>query len=226
MIAETNEESGAPLDDDLVVVEHSAGAQTAEPAQATKVRRSIAGTPGSFTLGPRQFLNARVLPCSIVRMSPQAITFEASITAAVGDWVIARFEHLGRFEGPILQVAKRTVSMRIVATQQDREKVAAKLAWFEDGSRAERRRFERFVPDEPHSMLSLATGQTLPCTVVDYSISGAAVLADVAPAKGTALKIAKVVGEVVRHFDGGFAVNFRTVQDPGSIESLLCAGRA
>ena len=47
-------------------------------------------------------------------------------------------------------------------------------------------------------------------------VRGAAVLADVAPAKGTALRIATVLGEVVRHFDGGFAVNFPTVQDAGS----------
>ena len=84
--------------------------------------------------------------------------------------------------------------MRIVATQQERDRVAAKVAWFEDNSRAERRRFERFVPIEPHSSLSLSSGETLPCTVIDYSIGGAAVFAEVTPAKGTALKIAKVVG--------------------------------
>jgi hypothetical protein len=225
MIAEANDEGRAPLDDDVVVVEHTdaAGPAAGEPA---KSRRNVAGTPGRFTLGARQFLNSRILPCSIVKISPQAITFDATVTAKVGDWVIARFEHLGQFEGPILQIAKRTVSMRIVATQQEREKVAAKLAWFEDGNRAERRKYERFVPEMPHSFVALANGETLPCTVVDYSVGGAAVLADVAPAKGTALRIAKVVGEVVRHFNGGFAVNFPTVQDPASIEALLCTGRA
>lgn len=224
MTGETNDGSRKPLDD-LVVVEHTETAVAAQAPQPT-TRRNIGGTPGNFTLGPQHFLNSRVFPCSIVKMSPQAITFEAAVIAKVGDWVIARFDHLGRFEGPILQITKRTVSMRIVATQQDRERVAAKLAWFEDGSRSERRRFERFVPDLPHSTLSLASGETLPCTVVDYSAGGAAVLADVAPAKGTALKIAQVVGEVVRHFDGGFAVHFSTVQDPRAVESLLCSGRA
>jgi chemotaxis response regulator CheB len=219
MIAETDAEAHAD-DDDVVVIEH--GNDPASGATAIPPKRgSVAGTPGSYTLNRGH--GGQIIPCSIVKMTPMTITFDASVAASVGDWVVARFEHLGRFEGPILRISKRAVSMRIVATQQERDKIAAKLAWIEDRSRAERRRFERFVPYEPHSVLSLSTGDTLPCTLIDYSIGGAAVFADVTPAQGTALKIAQVVAQVVRHFDGGFAVSFAAVQDSRSVAALLSA---
>jgi hypothetical protein len=48
------------------------------------------------------------------------------------------------------------------------------------------------------------------------------VFAEVTPAAGTALKIARLFGSVVRHFNGGFAVNFVKVQqDPKLVETLL-----
>jgi hypothetical protein len=204
-------EAQAPLDD-LVVVERTA------------VPRSVVGTAGCFTISRCRDSKGKlvIFSCTVVKMSAMAAAFSTSAKVEVGDWVVASFEHLGEFEGPILQVTKRQVLMRIVATQQDRDKVAAKLAWIEDKDHAERRRFERFVPDEPQSTVSLSSGETLPCTVIDYSITGVAVFADLTPAEGTALKIAKLLGRVVRRFSGGFAVNFITVQpDPQSVASQL-----
>ncbi len=207
-----NAGSSGLLDGDVVAVER------------TDVPRKVVGMPGCFVVNRICDSDGkpRLFQCSIAKFLPAAITVDASVNAAVGDWMVASFEHLGKFEGPILQVAKNTVAMRIVATQQKRDRVAAKLTWIADNSKAERRRFERFVPDEPHSTLSLSSGEKLPCTVIDYSISGAAVFAEVTPAAGTALKIAKLFGSVVRHFNGGFAVNFAKVQpDPKLVETLL-----
>jgi hypothetical protein len=210
--AQTNAGHPGLLDGDVVAVERS------------DVPRNVVGMPGCFVTNRicDKDGQPRLFQCSIVKISPTAITVNASVNAAVGDWMVANFEHLGKFEGPILQVAKNTVAMRIVATQQERDRVAAKLTWIADKSRAERRRFERFVPNEPHTTLSLSSGETLPCMVIDYSVSGAAVFADVTPAGGTALKIAKLFGLVVRHFNGGFAVNFAKIQpDRKLVETLL-----
>ena len=210
--AQTNPGLPGLLDGDVVAVER------------TDVPRKVVGMPGCFVINRICDSDGKpqLFQCSIAKFSPTAITLDASVRATVGDWMIASFEHLGKFEGPILQVTKRTVAMRIVATKDERDRVAAKVAWIADNSKAERRRFERFVPDEPHSTLSLSSGEKLPCTVIDYSISGAAVFAEVTPAEGTALKIAKLFGSVVRHFNGGFAVNFAKVQpDPKLVETLL-----
>jgi hypothetical protein len=63
--------------------------------------------------------------------------------------------------------------------------------------------------------------ETLPCTIIDYSIGGAAVFAAVMPAAGTALKIAKLFGSLVHHFNGGFAAYFVKVQEDAKLAGTL-----
>jgi hypothetical protein len=53
------------------------------------------------------------------------------------------------------------------------------------------------------------------------SISGAAVSADISPAIGTPLAVGKIVGRVVRHFVGGFAVQFVELQDLETLEQRI-----
>jgi hypothetical protein len=208
--------------DDIIAID--SGDAQAVPAVP---QRKLVGMAGWYRLSPHADFSkgVKVFPCTIVKVSEMAVAFTGSIAGSVGEWAEVCFRHLGRFEGPILQVAKNSLVMRIVATQQERASLAAKLAWFADGNRVERRRFERFVPDVQHSVLSLSNGETMPCQLINYSAGGAAVYADVTPTTGTALKIAHVGAEVVRDFNGGFAVNFMTVQDQQAIETLL-ANRA
>lgn len=195
-------------------------------------RRTLVGMTGWYRLSPHADFSkgVKVFPCSIIKISEMAVSFTGSISGAipgsVGEWAEVCFRQLGRFEGPILQIAKNNLVMRIVATQQERASLAAKLAWFGDNKRIERRRFERFVPDIQHSVLSLSNGETMPCKLINYSVGGAAVYADVTPNTGTTLKIAHLGAEVVRDFTGGFAVNFTTVQDQQSVETLLATNCA
>jgi hypothetical protein len=67
----------------------------------------------------------------------------------------------------------------------------------------------------------LADGSVLPCQIIDYSISGAAVSIDLEPDLGAVLKIGKVIGRVVRRFAGGFAVEFAVIQQDRSVEGLV-----
>ena len=188
--------------DDFIVVERSK-------------HRSVVGMSGHYmlgTLGNAQRKN-REFPCRIVRMSAQAITLSGPVTGSKGDWASAYFERLGRFEGPVLKTLHRSLVMKIVATHEDRLKFADKIAWITDKQKRDGRRFERLVPAYPFSTLSLPGGQMLPCFVIDYSLGGAAITADDTPAIGTVLKIGRVAGRVVRHFNGGFAVTFPVLQD-------------
>jgi hypothetical protein len=67
----------------------------------------------------------------------------------------------------------------------------------------------------------LADGSVLPCLIVDYSASGAAVSAGINPEQGTRVTIGQVAGTVVRGFDVGFAVHFDALQDREEIEHFL-----
>ena len=80
---------------------------------------------------------------------------------------------------------------------------------------------ERIIPENPHSTLIFADGSTLGCFVIDMSVTGAAVSADVQPAIGAPLAVGRSVGRVVRHFAEGFAVKFERPVDRDYLEHLI-----
>jgi hypothetical protein len=67
----------------------------------------------------------------------------------------------------------------------------------------------------------LADGRLIECEVLDYSISGAGISAEVTPEIGEMIKVGDVIGRVVRHFPGGFAVRFTVLQDSKLVEELV-----
>jgi hypothetical protein len=222
--------------DDLVVIESS----VVEPAVAEQpvveqpaVQRSVIEHPnipraaigmrGSYQIeGWRDTEgNVRQFECTILKISPQAISLSAPVTGSVGKWVVVQFEHLGKLEGPIIQIQKQSLILKIFGTNEDRAKLASKLAWISNAQKTQGRRHPRIVPVNPESIVTLPGTPPSPCDVIDYSLSGVAVYAEAEPAIGSVVKIGKVLGRVVRTFGGGFAICFVTLQDPHSLESAV-----
>jgi hypothetical protein len=69
--------------------------------------------------------------------------------------------------------------------------------------------------------MTLADGANHPCFVIDMSVGGAAVVAQLQPLIGTPLAIGVCVGRVVRHFSNGFAVKFVERQNQNDLDRLL-----
>ena len=198
------------LSDDVVIVERN------------EASRSIVGMCGRLAIDTWRDADgkSRQFPCQIQKISPHGIALTAPVSGSVGDWVVAYFGPLGSFQGPIIRTPRRSLVMRIVATNEDRARLARTIEWLSSG-KPDARRFPRTKPQNPESTLSLAPGQTMPCVVIDHSICGAAVFVAATPAIGAIVKIGRIVGRVVRHFAGGFAVTFPTLQDPNLIEKLI-----
>jgi hypothetical protein len=188
-----------------------------------ETQRALVGMRGHYKLKDWRDAdgNIREFACEILKISPHMIKFSAPVAGAVGDWVVVRFKHLGTFEGPIVQILPRVLVMKIFGTNEDRAKVANKLAWITDAEKPEARRSPRLVPANPDSTMSVPGHPVLPCHLIDYSASGVALYADVNPAMGAVVKIGALLGRVVRHFPGGFAVSFLTLQDPQSVEASI-----
>ena len=55
-------------------------------------------------------------------------------------------------------------------------------------------------------------GTTLTCLIIDMSVSGVAVSAEIVPALDTPVAVGRVVGRVRRHFTEGFAIEFLELQ--------------
>jgi hypothetical protein len=167
---------------------------------------------------------ARRLACRAVRISTTSMTLAVPVCGDLGERVVAHFDELGKLQGAITRVLDGGFIMSIVATDEQRAKLAARLSWLDKHRNMELRdgrRQKRIIPDNPHSTIILADGSILGCFVIDLSTSGAAVSAEFEPEIGLPLAIGRVVGRVVRRFPEGFAVKFIELQAPDALEQLI-----
>jgi hypothetical protein len=165
----------------------------------------------------------REYPCQITDMSPGGMALIAPVSANPGERVIAYVDHLGWLEGTIARNFNNDFAMTIGATSRKRDKLAAQLTWLANRhilNLPEDRRHGRFVPRNPVVRLILPNGTNVTCRVIDLSQSGAAIgiAEDQRPAVGAMVMVGKSQGRVVRHIDGGFAVDFTRLQHPDFLE--------
>jgi len=183
-------------------------------ARFLKQRAVRIQTAGSYTLpnwyDPQGRL--RSFACRTTRVSPFRALLEVPVVGKVGDRLTSYFREFGTFEGEISDTVHGGFLLELEMTREERAKLAEKLVWLEkklkDPTVRDSRRDARYVPNSPHSALTLADGSIIPCFVIDVSMSGAAVSAEIQPEIGTPLAVGTCVGRVVRHFSDGFAIKF------------------
>jgi hypothetical protein len=208
---------------DLVAFERCGPPAAAERRVDIRVITNIAGR---YLLGSRRDErgNRREFACRALNMSVRAMLLAAPVGGPPGERVIVHFDQFGRLEGSIIRVLSRGFVMSITASEEDRVKLAGKIAWlenFKNHDTHEARRYERIVPRNPYSRVTLADGRTETCFIIDMSPSGVAVSADMRPEIGTVLAVGRVIGRVRRHLSEGFAVEFINVQDVDALPALL-----
>lgn len=189
-------------------------------------RRLIVSLPGRYVFPnrPAAHGNRREFACRLVNISLQAVTLIAPVYPAKGESVITYCDAFGKLEGSSTHVHKSGFVMSIAATNEERATLAAKIDWYEKNKNhdaPDSRKHKRIVPKDPRSNLILSDGQQLGCFVIDMSVSGVAVSADIKPEIGTPLAVGKLVGRVVRHLVDGFAVQFIEAQDPNLLEQRI-----
>lgn len=196
------------------------------PAERREDIRVVVSLPGRYILPKRRGVQGRrpEYACRVVNMSPRAMVLAGPVIGTIGEPVISYFAEFGKLKGVVMRTLYGGFVTTIEAIEAQRAQLEAKLIWLEKHQHEDlpnARRHKRLVPQSPHSTLILADGTTLPCFVIDLSASGAAVSAETRPPIGMPLAIGKVVGRVVRHFAGGFAVHFMQAQDPRFVEQLV-----
>ena len=174
-------------------------------------------------LGRYMLANRTDYPCQVIDMSPGGMAVLAPVSGNPGERVIAYIDHLGRLEGTIARVFENGFAMTIAATARKRDKLAAQLTWLANRhilNMPEDRRHGRFVPKNPAARLIMPNGTNVACRIMDMSQAGAAIAIadDLRPAVGTVVTIGKAPGRVVRHIEGGFAVEFTRLQHPDFVE--------
>ncbi len=194
-------------------------------ARFLKQRAVKIQTIGSYTLpnwyDPEGKL--RSFACRTTRVSPFRALLDVPVVGKVGDRLTSYFRDFGKFEGQISDTVHGGFLLELEMTRAERAKLAEKLVWLEkrqkDPTIRDSRRDARFVPNVPHSALMLADGSSIPCLVIDVSVSGVAVSSEVQPEIGTPLAVGTCIGRVVRHFDDGFAIKFvEPIASPTELE--------
>jgi hypothetical protein len=159
-------------------------------------------------------------PCQIINMSPGGAAMISSVAPIVGERVIAYIDHIGRVEGTVARHFLGGFAIEIQATARKRDKLATQLTWLANRhalNLAEDRRYERMIPKNPNAQLTLSDGSTHHCRVVDMSLSGAAVTAEVRPALGESVMLGRVRARVIRQFETGIALEFASLQTEDSL---------
>ena len=165
----------------------------------------------------------RTFACRTISVSPSQMTLSVAVGGKVGDRITSCF--LGHMDGSITDAFAGGFVFEPNLTNIERERVAKKLIWLENKQRdlavRDARRHERFIPANPHSILTLADGSIRSCFVIDMSVTGVAMSAAVQPPIGTALAVGACVGRVVRLLPEGFAIQFAETQRRQDLNRLL-----
>lgn len=187
----------------------------------------VGAVTGRYVLGDRASLRGvNVFACRLRSVSPTSFSAAAPVVGRIGDPITASFGPFGTLRGRIARHLTDGFAVDVEAGPVARDELAARIDAFRERvwtGVGDKRAEKRFMPSDPRSVIILEDRTVLPCLVVDYSASGAAVSADITPAFGQRMTIGQVAGRVVRLFDVAFALHFEDLQPADDIEALLAA---
>jgi hypothetical protein len=167
----------------------------------------------------------REFACRTTRMSPFRMLVSAPVSGKAGERVVSYFGDFGALDGWIADIVTGGFLVDLEADERLRKRLASKLSWLEkkqkNPSLIEARGNGRIIPRNPHSTMIFADGTYRNCFIIDMSISGAAVSADIQPELGMPLAVGSCVGRVVRQLREGFAVKFIDAQAADKLEDRL-----
>src|ERR1700733_4630949 len=176
-------------------------------------------------LGRYMLEDRREFPCQVVDMSPGGMAVIAPQCGRLGERVVAYIDHVGRLEGVIARVFPSGFSMNIAASQRKRDKLAAQLTWLANRhilDLPEDRRHQRALTRDQTTSVRMENGIEEKCRIVDLSVSGVAVISDNRPPIGSAVRVGKAPGRIVRHLETGFAVELRRIiQNPDLLKDTI-----
>jgi hypothetical protein len=166
----------------------------------------------------------RTLACRTTRVSPFRMIVNVPVIGRVGDRITSYFGEFGEFEGSVSDARHGRILLELEMTPEKREWMADKLTWLEkrqkDPSILDARKDARYIPQAPHTTLTLADGTVHNC-FIDVSPTGVAVSAGVQPQLGMPLAVGSWRRPRDPHLLTGFAVQFVEKQDLNDLSRLI-----
>ena len=193
--------------------------RASRPVDRRRHQRVAVALLGRYMLTSRQ-----EFPCQSVDMSPGGLRLVAPVKGLIGERIVVYLEHVGRIEGQVVRHTDLGLALTVTATARKRDKLASQLTWIANRHALglpEDRRHERIVPRQTVVSLAIGDAGPLAARLIDVSLSGAALSLIERPAIGTPVVIGKTPGRVVRHFEGGVAVEFMLPLSPDRFDENI-----
>jgi hypothetical protein len=151
------------------------------------------------------------LDCVITNLSADGAGFWCAEPPSLETEIVLYVGGFGRFEGVVGHNFQGEAGVRFIRHDAKRKRLEEALAAFvKDGLVAVTRvrRFERAETSVSIDCFSLASGEEVPCTLLDISLQGASLRTDRRPSIGEVIHLGKTRSWVVRHADEGIGVQF------------------
>jgi hypothetical protein len=149
--------------------------------------------------------------CESIDASATSMAFSSEAGVQFGERIVAYLNQIGRIEGKVARRFPGGFAIQMNLPEAKRRKLADQLTWLanrqELGLPADRRH-GRVEPRDRYTSVKLSNGREFSASVVDISMSGAALMIDFKPSIGSSIVVGATPAEVVRHIDGGIAVEF------------------
>ena len=153
--------------------------------------------------------------CNTIDVCAGGIRINLARPLAKGEELVLYIEGIGRVEGAVVRILNEVgYAIEFRVPPRKREKIADALTWLVNKDRLG-------LSDERVAERRPATGQviaihgkdaSIACAVVDVSLFGVALkTSGPRPMIGDRVQIGERAGTCVRYIDGGFAVDFRTL---------------
>ncbi len=161
-------------------------------------------------------LKARVLkadgeeePCLVINISVGGALLKAVNPPQAGEKVVVYIDDMGRYEGHVIRSAKHHFAVDYRGKRAKTKRAADSLTYALNTRHMllERRVNPRIRQDQA-TVLTLASGETIACEILDISLTGASVAIDPRPPLGALVSVGQMSGKVVRRHEKGVGVVF------------------
>lgn len=148
-------------------------------------------------------------PCIVVNISAGGALLKTRLPPAEREFVVLYIDDVGRFEGRVIRAGKHVFAVDYRGRRPKSKRTADALtaAIHSPGARAHGRAAPRIKQESP-AIVTLETGETLACSILDISLTGASIEIDPRPPLGAELTLGRTAAKVVRRHEKGVGVVF------------------
>ena len=149
--------------------------------------------------------------CDSIDASPYGIAFSSDAGVQPNERIVAYLNQIGRVEGRVARIFPGGFAIQMNVPPAKRDKLNSQLMILADRQARglpDDRRHDRIAPRDRYTILKLANGREYTATLIDISMSGAALNVDCEPPIGARVVVGATPAEVVRHVNCGIAVEF------------------